>query len=35
MTEPEQEQRECSDEPKLTEEEWAYVHAMTAAEGDS
>ena len=23
---------ECTDEPKLTAEEWAYIEAMTAAD---
>lgn len=25
---------ECTDEPKLTAEEWAYVEALTAVEPD-
>ena len=33
MTSPEQDTPlECSDEPKLTADEWAYVEAMASAE---
>lgn len=35
MTQPEEPPpAECSDEPKLTAEEWAYVEAMAAEAGE-